>query len=41
MIHRLEIDYNCVVICGDTFLEEFNKLLKESFKQNNTKYDKA
>lgn len=29
MIHRLEIDKHCVILCGDDFLKEFNKALKE------------
>jgi hypothetical protein len=38
MIHKLEIDDNCVVLCGDGFLEDFDKALIKEFNKN--KYDK-
>jgi hypothetical protein len=42
MIHRLEIDNNCVVVCGDSFLEAFYKALTEELNKefNKNKYDK-
>lgn len=37
MIHRLEIDKDTVIICGDKFLEEFNNCLIKEISKN--KYD--
>lgn len=37
MIHKLEINKECVIICGDRFLKEFNELIKKEL--NNNKYD--
>ena len=42
MIHKLEIDDNCVVLCGDGFLEALGKVIRKELKKefNKNKYDK-
>lgn len=41
MIHRLEIDKDCVILCGDGFLEEFNNCLNKEIKRINCDYDET
>lgn len=38
MIHRPIIDRECVIVCGDKFLKEFDELFKKELNKN--KYDK-